>query len=209
MSIVGFAEEYIAFLAALMSVLGVWITIRSRWFRYHFDSARLKMGEATDKGHRLSEEGQDRTWLHIEITNASNRRYVPARNVAVVCTAVAVFDGRSYKEKYIPGEFPLQWVYSRKPPIRAIYVRDSVDIGYLYKEGTYMVFRLAMSDYQEKWKLPIEIRSDKTKPSKMRVHLRVESDGFVSKDSYVYEIDLTKDLEKKWEGKVSIGEKVS
>lgn len=62
----GFFEKYIEFFAPLMSVLAIWITIRSRWFRYRFDSAKLKMSEETDKGHQIQEEGQERTWFHIK-----------------------------------------------------------------------------------------------------------------------------------------------
>lgn len=127
----------------------------------------------------------------------------------MICTAIERFDGNNFIEEYIPGDFPLQWVYSRRSPIPAIYLHDSVDLGYLYKKENYTIFRLAMSDYKERWHLPIEIRSDKSGSSKMRVHLRIESDGFVSKNRFIYEIDLTKDLEKKYSAEIPIGKQVA
>lgn len=195
---------YLALLAAFGSIMMIWVTIRSRWFRYRFDSAKLKMSEETDTGHRVNKEGQDRTWFHIKITNASNRRYVPARDVNVICTAIERFHDNDFIEEYIPGEFPLQWVYSRKPPIPAIYVQDSVDLGFMFEDNDQRIFRLAMSDYQEKWLLPIEICSGDSGPSKMRVHLRMESDGFVSRNELIYEIDLSKDSDQKLLGKMPI-----
>lgn len=183
----------------------IWVTIKSSWFKYHFDSAKLTMSETTNKGHRVQEGETERTWFHIKI---SNRRYVPARNVAVICTAIERFDGKDFVEESIPGNFPLQWVYGRKRSIRAIYLQDSVDLGFLFKQEDCLIFRIAMSKYQEKWNLPIEIRSDESGPSKMRIHLRIESDDFVSKNKFIYEIDLTKDVGKKYSAEMPIGKQV-
>ena len=193
---------------AIGSLISIWVAIRKRWFIYFFDSPKLEMSDKTDKGHRIQEESQERTWFHIRVTNRPSRRYVPARNVKVICTKIERFHGEKYEPEDIPGDFPLQWVYSRKPPIPAIYTEDSFDLGYLVKQRDCIIFRVAMSGYQEKWNLPIEIYSDKSGPSKMRVHLRIESDGFVSKNEYVYEIDLTKDWEKKYLGEIPVGKKV-
>ena len=166
------------------------------------------MSEKTDKGHRVQEESQKRTWFHIKVTNRPSRRYVPARNVKVICTKIERFHDESFETEIIPGDFPLQWVYGRKPPIPAIYSEDSFDLGYLFKQRDYIIFRVAMSDYQEKWNLPIEIYSDESGPSKMRVHLRIESDGFVSKNEFIYEIDLTEDSERKYLAEIPVGKQV-
>lgn len=197
-----------------------YVAIRTRFFQYKYNPAKLEMRRFTDEGHRVSRKNpathkyETKTWFHIEVKNRS--RYIPAKDISILCTKIerskseSGFDSGTDKEPpYIPGDIPLTWVFRRDPPIQRIYSKDSVDLGYITKEnkGEYIFHLSAPHRYYDKdWNLPLEISSNEFK--KMRVHLRIESDGWKSKESCVYEIDLSEDLEKKFAGDCPIAKKI-